>query len=398
VTFTYAFYGSPLQIKVYSQLARLYERTHPGVHIQTTYDSAGGFLGKLPEELGAGTQPDVANMAESWMALLQSTFGPFVNLQPYLTRAGLSQANFYPGTFSPGALDGEQLMLPNVVYGDAVAVNESLFAKYHVPLPKPGWTATQFVADAQALTHGSGANKIYGVATPLGNQNVPQLFGGSLFNHVTNKMTITAPATVHAIQWSVNLVKKWHVAPANNIEYSSSSASLVDPFFTGHAAMDLTWVSYSQYNYAQEIGSKFKWNIYPYPVNLDGVLQLNGGTILRGPHNPPRLYPAEFAFIKWLAVNPAALQIQGQISSPAYLPGLKQWLAHPPAIWKGINLQASLATIARSPYVYDGAQWTEIWNDFANQMQLMLTTNEPVAKGISIVNKEGQTILSQLGF
>jgi hypothetical protein len=62
-----------------------------------------------------------------------------------------------------------------VVYGDAVAINETLFRQYHVPIPTANWTSAEFLRDAEELTHGSGNSKVYGVATPLNPLDVAQL-------------------------------------------------------------------------------------------------------------------------------------------------------------------------------------------------------------------------------
>lgn len=396
VSFTYGYYGNAVELNVYKKIISLYESTHPGVKISATYDAPSQFLAKLPVLLRAGTQPDVVNIAESWVSLLQSTFHDFINLGPYIKKAGIKKSNFVVGTWTPGALDGEQLMLPNVVYGDAVAVNETLFKKYHVPLPSANWTAAQLLADAKKVTHGSGSAKIWGIAAPLGPQNIAQLFGGQLFNYKTNQMTATSPLAKKAITWMVDLVQKYKVTPKTSISYGSTGGGLVNPFLTGHAAMDITYASYDQQSYAQSIGNKFQWTLVPFPKNLDGVLQLNATSIFKGPRNPSRQYPAEFDFIKWLSTNLAALKLQGQLSSPAYKPALQQWLAHPPADWQGVNRSASIAALARSPFDYDGQAYTEVWTMFANEVTSMIEGSTSIATGIKSVQSQGNSDLGAL--
>ena len=395
-SFTYAYYGNAVELQVYKQAVSLYESTHPGVHISTTYNAPAQFLAQLPVQLRSGGQPDVVNVADSWVSLLQSTFDDFVDLTPYIKRANISEKSFVPGTWTPGALNNQQLMLPNVVYGDAVAINETLFKKYHVPLPSANWTSAQLLSDAMKLTQGSGSSKIWGIAAPLGTGETSQLFGGQLFNVKTNQMTATSPATSRAIAWVVDLVTKDKVTPAQSISYSGSS-TLIDPFLTGNAAMDITYASYDQASDSQEIGSKFQWTVVPFPSDMDGSMQLNATSILKGPNNPPSKYQAEFNFINWLSTNSAALKLQGQLSSPAYEPALSQWLAHPSADWANVNRPATIAALSRSPYGYDGRAYTEVWTMLGNELTSMISGQTSIPAGISDIQSQGNADLSSLG-
>src|SRR5579875_2465851 len=171
VSFTYGYYGNAEELAVYKKAVQLYEKQHPNVHISTQFNAPAQFLAKLPLQLRAGTQPDVVNVAESWVSLLQSTFHDFVDLTPYLKKDNVTQSSFVPGTWAPGALDGQQLMLPNIVYGDAVAINENLFKKDGIPLPGKNWTSSELLADAKKATAGSGSSKVWGLGAPRPGQH-----------------------------------------------------------------------------------------------------------------------------------------------------------------------------------------------------------------------------------
>lgn len=391
-TFTYGYYGNAEELQVYGSLVKLYEKTHPGVRILATYDAPAAFLEKLPIQIGGGTEPDVLNLAESWFGEIQGVFHPLLNLAPYLARAGLTQSQFVSGTWAPGAIDGGQYGLPNVVYGDAVAVNETLFKRYHVPLPSANWTSAQFLSDAEKLTHGSGSSETFGVAQPLSPGYVAQLFGGQLFNPKTNTMEATSPAVSKAITFDVGLTTKYHVCPPLAVSYSGGG---VDPFLTGNSAMDITYASFDQTSFAQGIGNKFAWTEVPYPSDMDGVLQENATGIVQGGPNSPAKYQAEFDFVKWLATNPVATQAQGSLSLPAYLSAENRWLAHPPADYAGANREAIVATIPRSPYNLDGLNYTQVWTMFGNVLSGMTGGNMSVEAGIRDVQSLGAVILGQ---
>ena len=162
VSFTFGYYGNTEELNVYQQEISLYEKTHPGVQITATYDAPAPFLAKLPILFRAGTGPDVVNLAEAWVGGLDSTFHPFLNLAPYLTAAGVTSAQFEPGSWVPGTIDNQILMLPNIYYGHAVAINENLFRAAHLAIPSNGWTTDQLLSDAAKMTSGTGSHEDLG--------------------------------------------------------------------------------------------------------------------------------------------------------------------------------------------------------------------------------------------
>jgi ABC-type glycerol-3-phosphate transport system substrate-binding protein len=313
-------------------------------------------------------------------------------LKPYLAKAGLTSSQFVKGSWAPGALDGQQLGLPNIVYGDAVAIDKTLFAKDHVALPSDNWTSAEMLADAQKLSGGSGKSETYGIAEPLGPQNVAQLFGGSLFDTTSNKMLATSPKVKKAIDFEVGLVRQYHVTPPLAVSYDSSA---IDPFLTGNSGMDISYVSYDQASYAQSIGDKFAWTQVPYPSDLHGVLQENATGIIKSSPNSSSKYVAEFAFVKWLATNPAATKIQGGLSSPAYSPAEKQWLSYPSGDFANANVTGIVATLSRSPFVYDGQAYTQVWTMFGNLLSGMLSGKTSLASGIDSIQSQGAAILAK---
>jgi ABC-type glycerol-3-phosphate transport system substrate-binding protein len=395
VTFTFGYYGNAEELNVYKAAVSLYEKTHPGVTIQTTYDAPAPYYDKLLTDLRSGTAPDVTTIAESWVQGYISAVGkPFVDLTPYLNSSHVSTSQFVPGTFTPGEVGGQKLILPNVVYGDAVAVNEGLFKKAGIAVPTT-WTLAELLSDAKKLTSGTGSGEIYGISEAIQIENTAQLFGGKLVygdtpGHLT--MGTTNPLTVKGITWDVDLVRKYHVAPAEAPSFFET-AGAVDPFLTGHAAMDLTYAAYDQASFSQSIGSKFLWTLVPWPSDGHGVLQLNAGAIVRGNHNSPSLYPAEFAFIKWLAEDPQATALQGELASPAYLLAEHKWLTSPPSDWVGVDRSAVNAALARSPYIYGGGGVQQVETDAEQEFDAMLDGKVSVSQGLQTITSEGTAAL-----
>ncbi len=395
VSFTFGYYGNTEELNVYQQEISLYEKTHPGVQITATYDAPAPFLAKLPILFRAGTGPDVVNLAEAWVGGLDSTFHPFLNLAPYLTAAGVTSAQFEPGSWVPGTIDNQILMLPNIYYGHAVAINENLFRAAHLAIPSNGWTTDQLLSDAAKMTSGTGSHKIWGVAVSLSIGQSVIMFGGNTFNLATSQMTIDRPDAVKGITWDVDLILKDHVAPPLPAPNQSVSvAPAVDPFLTGQAAMDLTYAAYDQASYDQAVGNKFQWTVVPYPSGTFAPLQLNAAAIVAKEQNSPSKYKAEFAFVQWLAENPQATALEGQLAGPAYLPAEQAWLSHPPSDWASVNRQAVQAANGRSVYGYDGGKYTEVNVLAGNVMDSMLLGQISVAKGVQEIQSQGKAILN----
>ena len=245
------------------------------------------------------------------------------------------------------------------------------------------------------MTSGTGSHKIWGVAVSLSIGQSVIMFGGNTFNLATSQMTIDRPDAVKGITWDVDLILKDHVAPPLPAPNQSVSvAPAVDPFLTGQAAMDLTYAAYDQASYDQAVGNKFQWTVVPYPSGTFAPLQLNAAAIVAKEQNSPSKYKAEFAFVQWLAENPQATALEGQLAGPAYLPAEQAWLSHPPSDWASVNRQAVQAANGRSVYGYDGGKYTEVNVLAGNVMDSMLLGQISVAKGVQEIQSQGKAILN----
>jgi len=384
-TIRYGYWGNAQELQAYKAVIALYQKAHPTVKVESEFDAPAAFLLKLPTLFRGNSAPDVLNVAESWIGPLDAAYHPFADLRSYLTADHIQQDSFVKGTWAPATLAGKVYAIPKIVYGDAVAYNQDLFRKYHLPFPTAGWTTKDFVRDAIALTHGSGANKIWGVALPPVSYNVAQLYGGQLFDYKAGKMLATDPRVERAVQFQMDLMLKYKVMPAAIV-----TPNTISPFLTGKAAMDQTWVSYDQDSWATQIGSRFKWGVAPFPADWHGVLQANYTAISQSSTNKA----AAWQFAKWLTTDPAALKILGQFSSLAYRPALNDWLAHPPAAWANVDRAATIAALPRSPFDYDGGVYTQIWNRFTTTLQQM-QGGQSVNQTMQGFQQEGQQLIDR---
>jgi ABC-type glycerol-3-phosphate transport system substrate-binding protein len=165
-------------------------------------------------------------------------------------------------------------------------------------------------------------------------------------------MLTTSPLVERAVQFEMDLMRKYKVMPAALV-----TPNTISPFITGKAAMDMGWVSSLQDPWTSQAGSRFTWAIAPFQADWHGVLQANYTAISQASPNKA----AAWQFVQGVSTDPGAMKILGVFSSPAYLPALQQWMAHPPATGAGVDRAANIAAVPRSPYDYDGGVYSEIW-------------------------------------
>ncbi|QQE77962.1 ABC transporter substrate-binding protein [Alicyclobacillus sp. SO9] len=386
ITLEWGFGGNAAGIKAMKQVAKLYEQTHPNVTVKMITDAPGAFLTKLPAMFKSNSAPDVINLSNGWVPNIQDTFHALLNLNPYLSKDGVKKSDYQSNSWKDETIGGKLYALPNQGYGDGIAYNETLFKKYNVPLPKPGWTTQDFVRDAKMLTHGSGQKKTWGISEAVYARNLPQLFGGNLIDYSTKKVQATSSKVEKAVNFEINLIKQG-VMP-KNLVYGKS----VDPFFTGQAGMDMFYVEYFQSEYDSQIGSKFKWNVAPFPVGWKGVTQLGANAVWKNSKHKD----AAVKFTIWLAQNPKAMKLEESGGSPLYLPLLKKFESSPPTAFKNIDVKNPVSMISRSVFVDQTGTYGQIWRNWLQIMGKVQTTGK-VASNLSQFQKQSQTLLSQSG-
>lgn len=386
IILTWGYGGNAAGIKAMQQVAKLYEKTHPKVKIHLITDAPQAFLNKLPAMFQSNSAPDVINLGNNWVPNLENTFHPFLNLNSYLSKYGVKKSDYQAGSWDDETINGNLYALPNQGYGDGIAYNETLFKKYNVPLPKPGWTTADFIRDAKMLTHGTGSNKIWGISEAVYARNLPQLFGGSLIDYSTKKMQATSPKVKKAVNFEMNLINKGYMP--RNLVYGKS----VDPFFIGHAGMDMFYVEYLQSTYDSQIGNKFKWNVAPFPVGWYGVSQAGVNAV----YKKSKYIDAAVKFTIWLAQNEQAMKLEESGGSPLYLPLLKKFIANPPAAFKNIDVKNPASMMTRTIFVDQTGTYGQVWR---NWIQLMgnIQTSGNVTQNLDKFQKQSQALLDQSG-
>jgi multiple sugar transport system substrate-binding protein len=162
--------GSGLQIwegytgaeaKAFQHLLNEWNASHPSNKITSLYVDNDDSLPKLLTAVRGGSQPDIAYVYGSWAPNV-AQIHQVVNLTKVVKQPGVDWNDFWVGERDVATVNGEVIGIPALVDNLAVVYNKTLFKAAGLQLPTPGWTWSQFMADAQKLT--IAAKKQFGTA------------------------------------------------------------------------------------------------------------------------------------------------------------------------------------------------------------------------------------------
>ena len=142
--------AEPEEAAVYRSLVTAYEEAGGG-KVELVTVGREDHLTRLSTAFASGDAPDV-------FLINYRDYSPFVQrgaVQPVgqlLEQEGVDPADYYPEPLRAFTYDGELQCMPQNISSLVVYWNRGLFAKAGVPAPKPGWSWTEFVATARALT------------------------------------------------------------------------------------------------------------------------------------------------------------------------------------------------------------------------------------------------------
>jgi multiple sugar transport system substrate-binding protein len=235
----------PSFMKIEHEVLAEFERRHPGVTVRVeNIPGPGQYVPKLLMTYVAGNPPDVMTLDASSAAVFIDN-GLLANLMPTIR----GDAAFRLDDFFPNVVDiarqGDRLYaIPSDFTPMVIVYNKRVFDEARRPYPRPGWTRSEFLETAQALTvrgEGRAAPARYGFNFQ---KEMPLWFpwiwaGGSDVLSPDGRHAVgylDAPATVETIGFLADLVRTHRVAPS----LSESAAAGVDLFRTGRAAMTMT--------------------------------------------------------------------------------------------------------------------------------------------------------------
>jgi multiple sugar transport system substrate-binding protein len=221
------------------QILPIFHKQYPNVNV--SLEPIPDTRIKAVAQIAAGTAADITNLGDGDV-LYYASQNALMDLTPYLGKSFLNQ--YLPNTLTIGRVGAKQYSVPKDYSTLAVYYNKDLFKAAGVPFPSANPTWDQIRNDALALTKKSGTYSMF--IDPAGARMasaVVDSFGGRLVSadgkHIVGYMD--SPATVNALTFWTNLVRKDHVSPTPAQQASATNGG-ADPFAQGKVAINITGV------------------------------------------------------------------------------------------------------------------------------------------------------------
>lgn len=217
-------WGDNDRFKLRQRVVVPFEKKHPHIKVELE-EVPDQYNAKVLIAMAAGTPPDV-------MILDASSAAAFINkgvlrdLRPlFESDPEFNESDYFPNVFNIAARGRKVYALPADFTPMVVYYNKRLFDKAGLPYPEDGWTWNDFLRTAKALTRdtdGDGASDQYGFMV---RNWMPEWVmwvwqnGSDVLSPDGKRASgyLDSPATIEAVQWFTDLVKKHRVAPSPSV-------------------------------------------------------------------------------------------------------------------------------------------------------------------------------------
>ncbi len=241
-------WGSPAVESSFMKLEREiwteFEALHPGVRVQIEQiPGHGQYVPKLIMMHASGSMPDVIHLDASSAAVFIDN-GVLRDLTPFIARdPDFHLDQYFKEVVEIARRDDRLYAIPLDFTPMVMYYNKTLFDNAGVAYPKVGWSWDDFLDKARRLTireEGAERPRQFG----FNFENVMPFWvlwlwtnGGDVLDPTGTRATgyFNSPASVEAMQFLVDLMTRYHVAPT----LADRAAEGVDLFLDGRAAMDL---------------------------------------------------------------------------------------------------------------------------------------------------------------
>ncbi len=219
--------GTPAEGQVWRDNAQLVSKKYPDLHVSLVTTDWTSYWQKLPLEASTGSMPCLAGLQYGYVGSVGKDFIPLNSL---VKKYHYDLKGFEPAMINELSENGKLLALPYDFGPVVIAYNKALFQKKGVPLPKAGWTWSQFVADSQKLTGGGDYGYLPGLSLELGYD-----LTGTPDSWVQNgQFNLTNSSFESGMQQQAELSYKYHVSPT----FSEAPNWAIQEFDSGKVGME----------------------------------------------------------------------------------------------------------------------------------------------------------------
>ncbi len=287
----------------FERVLRLYERSHPGIHIRNL--GAVSDDTKTIRALVAGAPPDVFTLSNPAYLGALARNKAVLPLDDMLTKGTLREADFVPASLRLCRYENHLYGLPFLIDDVALLWDKQAFAEAGLDPERPPQTLEEMADYAVKLTQRDASGKItrLGLRPPNDLFILFFLFGGSLTDAQTGTATPDVAGNVAGLEWYKTLVDKLGGIEQINAFTTGfgQNQGANNPFYVGKVAMmlDGEWNPYWVSRYAPQL----RYGVAPIPPPASHPEQAQttwiGGNVFCIPTDSK--HPREAAeFLAWM--------------------------------------------------------------------------------------------------
>ncbi|HYT98488.1 MAG TPA: ABC transporter substrate-binding protein [Casimicrobiaceae bacterium] len=387
--------GGPIT-KVVDNYAADFEKENPNIKVKPIY--TGTYQDSITKALTAvksGEPPVTSILLSSDMYTLidEDAIVPFDDLvKTPEDKAWL--ASFYPGFMENSQTGGKTWGIPFQRSTIVLYYNKEAFKEAGLDPNKAPANWKEMVDDAQKLTKRDASGRVtqWGVQIPSSGfpywlfQALAIENGVNLMNAAGTETYYDKPAVIEALQYWVDLVKKYKVHPEGIVDWGTTPKD----FFERKAAM--VWTTTGNLTNVRS-NAKFDFGVAMLPASKERGSPTGGGNFYLFKKSTPAQREAAFKFIKWVTTPQRAAQWgidTGYVAVRAdawETPAMKQYVTgFPPAAVARDQLPYAKAELS----THDNQRVTKALND---GLQAALTGTKTPEQALKDAQREAERLL-----
>ncbi|WP_330268727.1 ABC transporter substrate-binding protein [Streptomyces griseorubiginosus] len=237
VVLRYTWWGNPDRAERTEQAVALFEKRHPDIQVRTSFSGYDAYKQKLAVQATGGDAPDVMQL--DYRQIDQYASGG-VLLDLAKQKSVLRTSEIDPGLLATGRVDDTQYAIPQGRGTETVVHDVRTWKESGVPLPRQGWTWSQWAATVRELAKKAGKP---GATDPGQSEDAFEVWlrgqGKSLYTEAGG-LGFTADDLTKWWTFTDQLRREGAVSPAEQTTQLDGSVENT-PLGRGKAVSDFNW-------------------------------------------------------------------------------------------------------------------------------------------------------------
>ncbi len=387
--------GGPIT-KLVDGFAADFERENPGIKVKPIY--SGSYQESITKALTAVKSNDAPTLSvllstDMFTLIDEDAIVPFDPL-PKTPEDQAWLKGFYPAFMENSQTGGKTWGIPFQRSTIVLYYNKEMFKEAGLDPNRGPATWKEMQEYAQKLTRRDASGKVtqWGVQIPSSGfpywlfQGLTTQNGVQLMNAAGTETYYDKPEVIEALQYWVDLAKKYKVHPEGIVEWGTTPKD----FFEKKMAM--MWTTTGNLTNVKN-NAKFDFGVAMLPANKRRGSPTGGGNFYLFKQANPAQQAAAFKFVKWITAPQRAAQWGIDTGYVAVrpdaweTPAMKKYVVEfPPAAVARDQLQYSVAELS----THDNQRVTKALND---GLQAALTGTKPADQAMKDAQREAERLL-----